>query len=63
MGSRPAKWTQADVARVLKAAKSAGMSARIHLETGIIEVTEEIVNVLAPEPAPEANKPERILIG
>ncbi|WP_332116010.1 hypothetical protein [Azorhizobium caulinodans] len=38
MSRKAARFTEADVTRVLKAAKKAGMSARVNLSTGIIDL-------------------------
>ena len=39
MSRRAARFTEADVTRVLKAAKKAGMGARINLCSGVIDVS------------------------
>lgn len=42
MSRKAARFTEADVTRVLKAAKKAGLQARVNLLTGVIEVGENI---------------------
>lgn len=61
MSRKAARFTEADVTRVLKAAKKAGLQARVNLLTGVIEVGENIVasTDVSREQAEEAARIER----
>lgn len=61
MSRKAARFTEADVTRVLKAAKKAGLQARVNLLTGVIEVGENIVasTYASREQAEEAARIER----
>lgn len=56
MSRKAARFTEADVTRVLKAAKKAGMIARVDLCSGIIDVGADLVPM---PPAGEAPPAER----
>lgn len=62
MSPRPAKFSQADVARVLKAARAAGMQVRIDLTTGTAELAQDLGLAASSPAATTPPKPARTLI-
>lgn len=61
MSPRPAKFSQADVARVLKAARAAGMQVRIDLTSGTAELAENL-GLSASSPVTRSEKPAKTLV-
>ncbi|MFG1293769.1 hypothetical protein [Xanthobacter versatilis] len=54
MSRRAARFTQADLARVFKAAKAAGMAVRVDLVNGVAEVIPyERLSIPCEEPKPK----------
>ncbi len=56
MGRRPARFTQADLARVFAAAKRVGMAVRVDLVTGMVEVV-PVENMPPQRPPVEPRRP------
>ena len=62
MSRRAATFTQADVARALRAAQQVGPDWQIVVESGAIRIfrgeTKPMASVIVEEPAPQEDKPE-----
>jgi hypothetical protein len=60
MGRRPARFTQAELARIFAAAKQVGMAVRVDLVAGVAEVVS--IESIAPQAPQKPVEPKRVIV-